>query len=95
MLRSLGERLLLHHGLVVLHFSSREKFRPVVVILHIRDFAAEKDLLASGSALHGVSQDIARPYIDTARILSIFEVLLNFDKVSLVRKGGLDGMPDC
>jgi len=95
MLRSLREGLLLHHGLVVLHFSSREELRPVIVILHIRDFAAKKDLLASGSALHRVGQDIARPYIDTARILSVFEVLLNFDKVSLVRKGSLDGMPYC
>lgn len=92
MLCSLRERLFLHHRLVVFNLGRCKELWSVIVILHIGNFSAEKDLLSNSSALHWVGQNIARSYIDAARIFCVFKVLLDFHKVSLVGIGSLHGM---
>ena len=89
LLRSLRERLILHHGLRVFAFSLCEVLGPVVVIFHVGDGSAEGDLLSNLTPLNWVSSDVGRCDDHVSWILWVgAEVLLNLDEVGHVTVRG-------
>ena len=67
----------------------REELRPVEVVLHVGDRAAEVALLAVLAFLNGIGADVGRLRDDVARVLLAPEILLDLHEVSLMFIGGL------
>ena len=81
-LNFLRERFLLNHSHVVLAFSVSKVFRPVVVVFHVRDFAAKVGLSTTLASLRRISQNIARTRYNFSWIFLILVIFLDFYKVS-------------
>ena len=83
-LGSLGEWLILHHGLGVFALGLGKVLGPIVVILHVRDSSSKSDILADLTLFDWIGANVGRLDDDLVRGLFRSKVLFNLHEVSHV-----------
>lgn len=84
LLGPLGERFVLHHRLRVFSLSLCEVFGPVVVVLHVWNSSAKRDLQSDLTFLDWIRSNIGRLDHNFSRVFFVAIVFLDLDKVSHV-----------